>query len=79
MAHQDKDANKQNQGGGQTPNPVQLQKFLGGMDYPVSKQHIVETAKAKGADAAVMKTLDQLTDHEYKSPLEISREVGRQH
>lgn len=79
MARQDKNAKQGAQNSGQAPNPVQLQKYLGGLDYPVSKQDIVKTAQAKGADEAVMKTLDQLPDHEYKSPVEISREVGRLH
>jgi hypothetical protein len=60
----------------QIPNPVQIQKFLHGLDYPVTKQKILETAKKEGADDNVMDALNQIPDQDYESPITISREIG---
>ena len=62
---------------GQVPNPVQIQKFLGGLDYPVGKEDILERARSEGADEAVMEALERIPDREYDSPVSISREVGK--
>ncbi len=62
-----------------TPNPVQVQKFLGGLDYPAGKQDIIEKAKQEGADENILQTLEQIPDQDYSSPVAISREVGKLH
>lgn len=61
------------------PNPIQIQKFLGGLDYPVSKQDILDKAKQEGADKKVMDALEQIPEQEYKSPVAVSRAVGQIH
>lgn len=61
------------------PNPIQIQKFLGGLDYPVRKQDIIDKAKQGGADKKVMDALEQIPDQEYSSPVAISRAVGQLH
>lgn len=61
------------------PNPIQLQKFLGGLDYPAGKQDIIEKAKKHGADENTMDVLEKIPDQEYSSPVAISREVGKMH
>lgn len=55
------------------PNPIQMQKFLGGMEYPASKDQIVEHAKAKGADEAVLDGLKAIPDREYNGPNAVSQ------
>ncbi|NMG68009.1 DUF2795 domain-containing protein [Azoarcus indigens] len=67
----------QEQSGGETPNPVQIQKFLGGLDYPVDKQAILGKAREQGADQRVMDALEQLPERAYDSPVSISREVSK--
>jgi hypothetical protein len=37
-------------------NPIQLQKFLGGIDYPTDKETLVRRAHGNGADDAVLDT-----------------------
>jgi hypothetical protein len=61
------------------PNPVHVQKFLGGLDYPAGKQDILQKAKQEGADDDVIETLEKLPDQDYASPVAISREVGKLH
>ena len=59
-------------------NPIQVQKFLGGMDYPANKDEIVKHAKSKGADENVMGTLEQLPDDDdYQTPADVSKAIGK--
>ncbi len=58
-------------------NPIQVQKFLGGVDYPIGKQDLIEHAKSKGADDEVMSTLEQLPFDEFNSPNDVSEAIGK--
>lgn len=58
-------------------NPIQMQKYLKGMDYPASKQQLLEHAKREGADDNVCATLERLPDDEYETPAEVSKAVGK--
>ncbi|MGB7893930.1 MAG: DUF2795 domain-containing protein [Microcoleus sp.] len=57
-------------------NPVQVQKFLKAVDYPTSKQDLVEHAKQQGAIENVCSTLEQLPDEEYETPTDVSQAIG---
>jgi Protein of unknown function (DUF2795) len=59
-----------------TVNPIQLQKFLGGIDYPARKQDLLDRAKKSGADKNVMKTLESLPRDNFNSPNDISEAFG---
>ncbi|ARJ06360.1 hypothetical protein GCM10010988_15930 [Cnuibacter physcomitrellae] len=59
-----------------TPNPIQIQKFLGGIDYPASKEDIVQRAKDSGADDAVLDALNAIPDKEYDAPTAVSEAVS---
>jgi len=58
-------------------NPVQIQKNLKGIDYPVSKQDLVKHAQKNGADESVCATLEKLPDREYETPTEVSKAIGK--
>lgn len=58
-------------------NPIQMQKYLKGMDYPASKQDLIEHAKKEGADETVRLTLERLPDEQYETPAEVSKAVGK--
>lgn len=58
-------------------NPIQVQKFLGGVDYPIGKQELVEHAKSQGADEEVAATLEQLPFEEFNSPNDVSEAIGK--
>src|SRR4051794_22347728 len=55
-----------------TSNPIQLQKYLGGVDYPTDKETLVEHARGKGADDDVLQTLQDLPFEEFNSPNDVS-------
>ena len=59
-----------------TPNPIQIQKFLGGMDYTVDKETILSTAKNKGADENVLQALERIPEQEYDAPTAISKALS---
>ena len=59
-----------------TVNPIQLQKYLGGLDYPVSKEDLVRRAQENGADNEVLQTLRSLPADDFNSPNDVSEAVG---
>jgi uncharacterized protein DUF2795 len=58
--------------------PIHVQTHLKGVDYPVGKHGLLERAQATGADTQVLETLTQLPEKRYTSPIEVSRELGKQ-
>ena len=61
----------------QRVNPIQLQKFLKGVDYPAKKEDVVRTAREHGADENVVATLQALPMERFNSPNDISEAVGK--
>jgi hypothetical protein len=58
-------------------NPIQVQKFLKGMDYPARKEDIIQRAEDEGADQRVREVLEQLPDEEYGTPADVSKAIGQ--
>lgn len=58
-------------------NPIQLQKWLKGLDYPARKDEIVGHARRMGGDEEAVKTLEKLPDEEYQTPTDVSEAVGK--
>lgn len=58
-------------------NPIQVQKFLSGMDYPAGKDELVNHAKSKGADENIMQTLQKLPDQSFETPADVSQAIGK--
>ena len=57
-------------------NPIQLQKHLKGVDYPASKEELIEHAKKNGADEDALAALEQIPDEEYEGPTDVSAAIG---
>ena len=57
-------------------NPVHVQKFLGGLDYPASKEDLMKRAEQEGADQEVRSILEQLPDQNYETPADVSKAIG---
>lgn len=60
------------------PNPIQMQKFLGGVNYPASKDELVEHARSAGADDAVLEHLEALPDRTFDGPNAVSQAYSNQ-
>jgi hypothetical protein len=59
------------------PNPIQLQKFLGGVDYPASKDELIRHARQQGADQSVLEYLSKIPDRLYEGPNAVSHEFAQ--
>ncbi len=59
-----------------TMNPVQLQKYLSGVDYPARKNDLVRRARDLGADREVVRTLESLPREQFNSPNDVSEAIG---
>ncbi len=59
-------------------NPIQLQKWLKGVDYPASKDDLIAQAKQNGADEHVIEVLEEIPDDDYDTPADVSKAVGEQ-
>ena len=59
-------------------NPIQLQKHLKGVDYPASKEDLINHAKQNGADENAISALEALPDEEYETPTDVSEAIGEQ-
>ncbi len=57
------------------PSPIDIQKALSGMDYPASKDQIVQHAESSGADGEVLEALRKIEDREYEGPSGVSSAV----
>lgn len=58
-------------------NPIQMQKFLSGIDYPASRDKLVEHARKKGADEEVLRKLESLPDRTFDGPNAVSSEYSK--
>lgn len=55
--------------------PIDIQKALGGMDYPATKDDIVKHARDNGGDKEVLDALRKIEDREYEGPSGVSAAV----
>jgi hypothetical protein len=58
------------------PDFIEVQKSLSGVDYPASKQDLLEHARSQGAGDDVLQALQQIPDREYDGPNAVSQEVA---
>jgi len=54
-----------------------VEKFVQGMDFPASKQEVLEHARAQNAPDQVMTLLQQLQSRLYSSPEDVARDAGK--
>ena len=57
------------------PNPIDVQKTLGGGSYPCSKEDLIEHAKSNGADQDILDGLQKLPDGEISGPDQVQKAV----
>jgi len=58
------------------PSPIELQKHLGGVDYPATKDALVEHATSKGAPKEILDRLQKIPDREYEGPSGVVHEFS---
>ena len=60
-----------------TASPIDLQRYLSGVDHLASKQDLVRRAHQEGAPDEVAGTIERLPAEEFDSPAAISKALGR--
>jgi Protein of unknown function (DUF2795) len=58
-------------------NPIEVQKHLGGVDYPATRDQLAETARSNGADDAVVRAISELRDEQFDGPDTVMERLGR--
>lgn len=58
-----------------TPDPIELQKHLSGLDYPATRDQVVQKAEDSGADDDVLRALRGLPDRQYEKPTHVTEAV----
>jgi hypothetical protein len=61
------------------PDAIHVQKYLGGLDYPVGKSELIDKAEQSGADKQTIQALEKIPERQYESPVSVSREVSKLH
>ena len=56
---------------------IEVQKALGGISYPATKDQLIEHARDKNAGQDILDALQNIPDQEYDGPNEVSKAVAR--
>lgn len=56
--------------------PIQVQKYLKGMDYPASKEDLISHARKNKAPEEVISMLGQIKSSAFNDPAEVSKALG---
>jgi hypothetical protein len=59
------------------PEFIEVQKALGGMKYPASKDQLLEHARGKNASRDILDALQGIPDQQYDGPNEVSKAVAK--
>ena len=62
---------------GMTNSPIELQKYLGGVDYPADMQALVDTAPGNGAEDDFVQSLQHLPLTIFDSPNDVRQAFGK--
>lgn len=57
-------------------NPIKIQKYLKGMDYPAKKDDLVKQAQKNGAEKDIINVLKEVKEEEFNSPAELSKAIS---
>jgi hypothetical protein len=58
------------------PTFIEVQKYLGGVDYPADRDTLVDHAQQQGAPGEVVDALRSIDDRTYDGPNAISEQVA---
>jgi hypothetical protein len=56
---------------------IKVQKSLGGISYPATRDQLIEHARGNKADSDVLDALQSIPDREYDGPNEVSKAVSK--
>lgn len=56
--------------------PAQIQQYLGGVDYPCSKEDLIDHAREEGAEDDVIDMIEGLPMDRFNSPDDVSEAIS---
>lgn len=56
--------------------PIELQNCLKGVDYPASRQDLIDKASENGASEEVIDALNAIPDNTYDNPTDVQSAIG---
>ncbi|HEX4287934.1 MAG TPA: DUF2795 domain-containing protein [Trebonia sp.] len=56
---------------------IQVQKALGGISYPATRDQLINHARGANADKDVLGALQRIPDQQYEGPNEVSKAVAK--
>ncbi len=59
-----------------TVNPIQIEKFLKGVDYPAKKEDLIKRAEQNDADENILNTLSSLSAQTFEKPTDVTKSIG---
>ena len=57
-------------------NPIEVQKHLGGVDYPASKDEIITTAESNDAPQEIIEALQAMDGDQFDGPDDVMETLG---
>jgi hypothetical protein len=58
-------------------NPVEVERYLKGINYPAQKNELVKHARQQGAEQEVLETINHLPNNQtFQSPIEVNQAIG---
>ena len=57
-------------------NPIEVQKHLGGVDYPATKDEVIATAESNGAPQEIIEALQQTDAAQFDGPADVMAALG---
>jgi hypothetical protein len=61
----------------QTISPIEVERYLKGINFPANKKNLIDRAKINQAPQEIVRLLKQVTDKNYTSPVEITKEMSK--
>jgi hypothetical protein len=57
-------------------NPIELQKYLKGVEYPASKDDIIKAAEDNGADDEILDALRNASESSFEKPTDVTKALS---
>lgn len=56
---------------------AEVEKYIGGLDFPCDKEELIDHAREKGAPDEVLELMEQFPEQQYGSAVDVARGVGQ--
>lgn len=57
-------------------NPIQVEKYMKGVDYPASKEDLLNAAKRNGAEKQICDMIQNLPNQRFEKPTDITKALS---